>query len=123
MSDLRLPFVVTPDDGDPYEVVADSRDIYVWEKTTPNKQCSLATVLEEMRFLELYRICWIAARRQGMYGKGLDEFSQECQIEPDEIGEVEPDPTPPAPTAGPSSRSPSSPASRPRSGRKKVSGR
>lgn len=131
MTLLTIPFLVTPEDGDPYEVVADTRDIYVWEKTTPNKGVTLQQAMEEIRFLELYRLAWIAARRQGMFSGTIDQFSASCQVitteQDDDENEEEgvhggPVPTRPGASPGPSSNSPSSPASRPRSGRKKATG-
>jgi hypothetical protein len=109
-------------------VVADTRDIYTWEKTTPNKLITLQQAMEELRFAELYRIAWIAARRQGMYAGTLDDFAATHQVEPnqeDDDQEEEEDavPTRPGGSPGPSSPSQSSPASRPRSGPKKVAAR
>lgn len=130
MATLNMPFQVDPDDGDPYRIVADTRDLYVWEKTTPNKQLTLQQVGEELRLVELYRIAWIAARRQGMYAGTLDDFAATHQVEPtgededeEEGTDEEAVPTGPAASAGPSSRSPSPPASPRRSGPKKASGR
>lgn len=126
MANVEIPLRIEPEDGDPYAVVAESRDIYQWEKTTPNKDMTIQRVMEEMRFLELYRLGWICARRHGMFSGTLEEFSQACRIEPadDEDGEIaEPDPTPPAPSAGSSSPSPSPPASPRASGRKRAAGR
>jgi hypothetical protein len=128
MATLSVPFKITPDGGDPYRVVADTRDIYTWEKTTPNKSITLQQAMEELRFAELYRIAWIAARRQGMYAGTLDDFAATHQVEPnqeDDDQEEDPDavPTQPGGSPEPSSPSQSSPASRPRSGPKKVAAR
>jgi hypothetical protein len=131
MATFSVPFEITPDGGDPYRVVADTRDIYTWEKTTPNKTVTLQQAMEELRFAELYRIAWIAARRQGMFAGTLDDFAATHQVEPkgdDDQEEEEEEggdavPTRPVNSPGPSSPSQSSPASRPRSGPKKVAAR
>jgi hypothetical protein len=126
MATMRIPFEITPDDGDPYKIVADTRDIYSWEKTTSNKQVTLQQAMEELRLVELYRIAWIAARRQGMYAGTLEQFAANHQVEPSEEDEDEDGgeegavPTRPGASPGPSSPSQSSPASRPRPGRKKA---
>jgi hypothetical protein len=99
--------------------------VYAWEKTTPNKAVTILQVLEEMRFLELYRLGWICCRRLGMFAGSLDEFCASVQIEPGEEegegdDEEQPDPTPAGPSPGPASSSPSPPASPRRSGRTKA---
>lgn len=125
MATLTIPFEVTPDNGDPYQIVADTRDIYVWEKTTPNKQVTLQQAMEELRLVELYRIAWIAARRQGMYAGNIDDFAATHLVEPtgedeDEEDEEEAVPTQPGASPGPSSPSQSSQASPQPSGPKKA---
>jgi hypothetical protein len=118
---------VTPDDGDAYVVVADSRDVYLWEKTTPNKSTTILQALEEIRFLEIYRLGWICCRRLGMFAGTLEQFTETMQIEPGEE-EQEDDQEQPDPTRGGASptsvsSSPSPPASPRKSGPKKAGAR
>jgi hypothetical protein len=125
MASLTVTFEVTPDGGDPYRLTVDTRDMYTWEKTTQNKAITLQQAMEELRLVELYRMAWIAARRQGMYSGTLDEFAATHLVEPtgdedDEEAGEEAVPTRPGASPGPSSPSPSSPASPRRSGPKKA---
>ena len=115
-----IEFSIEPDGGDRYTVTADSRDVYVWEKTSRDK-VSFQQLMETLQMTEMYRLAHIASRRQGMFSGTLDEFAAGCILHFDpEVEEA--DPTPPAPTAGSSSGSQSSQASPPRSGRKKGTG-
>lgn len=88
-----ISFKVVPDDAEPYEVTAGSRDIAHWEKTT--KGAALIQLKEGLRITDLYKIAWIAARRKSLFAGELAEFEKTCEIEYEE--EPEPDPTPPAP--------------------------
>ena len=92
MSYIR--FKVTPVDGTPYEVGAESRDIYVWEKTNRGKAFG-----ESMRtgsVVDLTEIAYYASRRQGYFTGTLNEFTTTHDIENAE-DEEEPDPTQPTP--------------------------
>lgn len=94
-------FFLKPDDGDVWEVVADSRDIYMWEKST--KGASFAKLKDDLHMGDLYAVAWVAARRQKLVGQGetLADFAEAYQLEfetgtrPGE--DPEPDPTQPAP--------------------------
>ena len=91
------PFIVKPDNGEPYEVTAGPRDILVWEKTTRGK--SFGGDLMDVKALQLtdmYKLAWIASRRLGLFAGTLQEFEESVDLignQPD----GEPDPTQPAP--------------------------
>ena len=86
-------FTVTPDDGDPFEVTAGSRDTLVWERTT--RGASLAQLSEGLKIADMYRIAHIASRRLGLFSGDLKSFEETCEIESRDTPEV--DPTQPAP--------------------------
>jgi hypothetical protein len=85
-------FTITPDDGDPYEVTATTRDIARWEKTT--KGASLRQLETEYRATDLYAIAYYAAVRQGLFDGKLQEFQDGADLEL--TGEEDEDPTRPA---------------------------
>jgi hypothetical protein len=115
-------FTVTPDGGEAYDIVATSRDVLMWERTT--KGASFAQLESNLRLVDLYAIAYRAALRLGHFDGHLSDFETSVDLDllagsDDEEGDEGVDPTLPAPTAGPSSPSPSTPASPSRSGRKK----
>lgn len=84
---------VIPDDGDPYVLVARSRDVIVWERTSGK---TARYLLEKLPMVELYKVAHLAATRQQRFTGTLDEFQSGCDLEP--MGdEDDPDPTQPAP--------------------------
>ena len=89
-------FKVVPDSGEPYDLTADSRDVYLWERTTKGK--NLVALRDSLAMGDLYRLAHFAAKRTGRYASTFDEFVEEHAIDlQDEEEEEEPDPTPPAP--------------------------
>lgn len=64
---------VTPDDGRMYELTADSRDIYTWERTT--KGASFAKLMSDMHMTDVYKVAHIAAQRQGQFDGTLADFA------------------------------------------------
>lgn len=94
-------FDLKPDDGDSWQVVADSRDIYMWEKT--NKGASFAKLKDDLHMGDLYAVAWVAARRQNLIGQGMkledfaDAHALEFDINTKPAEDVEPDPTQAAP--------------------------
>ncbi|HEY9416113.1 MAG TPA: hypothetical protein VIQ30_15235 [Pseudonocardia sp.] len=119
-----ITLTITPDIGDPYKVTATSRDVLTWEKTTKGR--SFVDLINEPTLVDLYRVAHLAAWRQGLTtAKNLQEFEATCEVagifdDEDQVADDEPDPTPPGHSTGPSSPSPSAPASPRRSGRKKA---
>lgn len=87
-------FKVTPDSGEPYEVIAGSRDVLTWEKT--GKGRNLSVLRESLGMTDLYRLAHIASRRQGLFDGDLKTFEETVELDLDDEDE-EPDPTQPAP--------------------------
>lgn len=56
-------FTMTPDEGEPYDITATSRDIAVWERT--GYQNSLKALLEAPTMKAFYSLAYTACRRQG----------------------------------------------------------
>lgn len=95
-----ITVTVKPDNAEPYEVVADSRDVYVWEKTSRNG-ITIDRLLESLSMVELYRLAHIAARRQQLYLGDLDSFVETCAIDfVEEDQQEQPDPTEPGASPG-----------------------
>jgi hypothetical protein len=115
-------FKVTPDDGDPFDVPAGTRDVLMWEKNGRDR--SISGLMSNLKATDMYAIAHIAARRQQLFTGTLAEFEETCEISTDSMFEVEeqPDPTRLAPSNGQSSHSQSTPGSRRKSGAKKTSG-
>lgn len=93
-----LPFKIVPDDGEPFEIVATSRDVAKWERVT--KGASFGALEVEKKISDLYKIAFHAAVRLGRWDGTLAEFEAGCDFDllddeaEDEVGE--PDPTPSA---------------------------
>jgi len=102
----------------PTVVVADSRDIYVWERTDKTQRRSLRTLLERLAMSDLYPLAWVTARRTLGYTGTEAEFVDtypaldfDTQEDADEAG-----PTLPVPSPTPSLSLPSGPEFPPTSG-------
>lgn len=93
---MRYRFTVLPDGGDPYEVVAATRDIVVWERV--GKDRSFSNLARTAHMADLYELCWHAAKRQGLIDCTLGEFERSADLDllPADEQDEEPDPTPPA---------------------------
>lgn len=95
MSSLSFTFRVEPDGGEPFEVVARSRDIRHWEKIT--RGASITKISESPSMGDFYSLAYATAQRQGRFTGTLDDFENTCDL--DLIAAVgEPDPSLPAPT-------------------------
>lgn len=90
-----MTFKVTPDDGEPYEVTARSRDVFVWEKTTKGTMGQLA---QGAPMVDLYHLAYLAAKRTGLFDGSLADFSATVDLDFDGLDD-EPDPTHAAPGA------------------------
>jgi hypothetical protein len=87
---------IAPDEAEKYRIVATSRDISLWERTT--KGASLKRLEENTMIGDLEHIGWLASKRQGLFGGSLLEFRATCDVTPidvakeaEEAGEDEPD--------------------------------
>lgn len=86
-----ISFTLTPDHGDSLEIEADSRDIYIWEKTHPGK--SLGQLKSKLLMGDLYVIAHITCKRlaEDVPAK-LDDFVSAYALDFEE-DDGEPDPT------------------------------
>lgn len=95
-------FDVTPDGADTYRLVADSRDISLWERTTKGGP-TLAKLQDNAAISDLEVIAFHAASRQGLFEGPLAEWRATCAITPldpaaldeDEQGSADPTRTAP----------------------------
>lgn len=85
-----ISFEVKPDHGDKYVLTAGSRDILMWERTTKGR--TFSSLAEGVAMVDIYRIAFLAAKRQELWdGKEVDfEATHEIEVLPGEA----PDPTP-----------------------------
>lgn len=72
-------FKITPEDGNPYELVASSRDVLQWERR--NKGASMSRLQAEMRMTDVYKIAYFAATRQNGYPGTEADFTDEVDLE------------------------------------------
>lgn len=80
---------ITPDGGEAYELTATTRDIAKWERT--NKGASLAKLESDMHAVDLYKIAYNAAVRQGLGVGSEKDFAESCDL--DVLDDDEADPT------------------------------
>lgn len=87
-----LNLKIIPDDGEPFAVVATSRDIAKWEKTT--KGATFAGFQAEQKLSDLYKIAFFACVRRGLWPRTLGEFENTVDLDIiDDDEDSEPDPT------------------------------
>jgi hypothetical protein len=88
---LRLK--IMPDDGDSFEIVATTRDIAKWEKTT--KGATFAGFQADQKITDLYKIAWFACQRQGVnyVADSLASFEAGVDLDVLDDEDAEPDPT------------------------------
>lgn len=116
-----IKFTLTPDHGDTIEVEADSRDIYVWERT--GKGRSLGMLADNVPMVEMYPIAHITCKRLGEdVPAKLEDFAAAYALDWSEDDDAT-DPTQPEPLPESSSRSRSRPASPRASGQTKARAR
>ena len=63
--------------GEQFEIKADSRDLYVWEKAGRNR--SMSKLMSDLHMTSLYEVAHIASRRAQLFTGPLDEFT-ECVL-------------------------------------------
>lgn len=83
-----LTLKVIPDDGDPYKLVAGSRQIMLWESTGRNN--TLARLNDNPSMADFYFIGHLAAVKAGKFTGSLEQFKDSVDIEmipPSEDGE------------------------------------
>jgi hypothetical protein len=91
-------FTVTPDDGQSYKVTATSRDVLHWEKTTKGKSVGALSEAENFHMGDMFKMAWIAARRQSLFAGDLKDFEagHEVDLVDDDEDDDGLDPTQPA---------------------------
>lgn len=113
-----ITVTLRPDHGDPIEVTAGTRDVYMWEKTTKGK--TFSQFQESPSIADFYEITWHAVRRQGLFTGSFNEFVAAYELEAEGEDEGQPGPFPQAPSDVQPSGSRSKPASRQVSGSTKA---
>lgn len=86
-----INFKIVPDDGDSWEVTATSRDVLVFERVTKGR--TFNALADDLHMADIFRLAYLASKRQGMYNGTEKEFEQTHEVEtvPDS-GEVDPTP-------------------------------
>lgn len=82
-----ITFTIAPDLAEKYEVVATSRDVLNWERTT--KGGSMKQLMEELHLSDLYKVAHFAAKRLSLTTETLKEFEANNDLE-FETEEVDP---------------------------------
>lgn len=91
---MQFTMKITPDGGEPEEYIADTRDIYMWERT--NKEAKLGNLMEAFEIDAMYKIAWFAAKRHGLIeGMKIDEFVATYALDFEEVESGAADPTRP----------------------------
>ena len=85
-------FTVRPDSGEPFAVVATSRDVVAWEKSSRGRTFA---DLQRPQMADFYALAHLAAKRLGLTDLNRADFESSCDIDIEDM--AEPDPTPPAP--------------------------
>lgn len=88
-------FRVTPDDGEPFNVEAQARDVLVWERKSNGKRV-FSDLLDRTSLTDMYSLAHVAARRLGLFDGDLATFERTCDVSGQP--KPEPDPTQSAPT-------------------------
>jgi hypothetical protein len=85
-------FEVRPDDGEPYELAIEPRDVLAWERVTKKSYSALMT---NMNVVDMYRMAHLAARKRGLFVGELAEFEATVDVGfPGGRKEVEEEPEP-----------------------------
>jgi hypothetical protein len=93
-----LTIKVFPDNGEPYTVVAGSRQIMLWEQI--GRGNTLARLNDNPRMDDFYFIAHLTSVKQGRFSGSLDEFKNSVDLEVVPPVEGDEDPTRPGPSPG-----------------------
>lgn len=88
-------FRVTPDHGEPFEVVAKERDVVRWEKGANGRKFGGFSDPSALSYVDLTALAHTACRREGLFDGPLNEF--ETTVDVRLIGGEGMDPTQSAP--------------------------
>lgn len=86
-----INFHVVPEQGEPFDIEATSRDVLMWERTT--KGAKLANIENDLHLADMYKIAWFTAKRLGLFTGSQAEFEESHDLDFEK--EEEPDPTQP----------------------------
>lgn len=70
--------VQSVDDGEQWQVTADSRDVVMWEKA--HKGRTMKTLTENPSMTAYYELAHFAAKRQRLYNGSLNDFIDGHQL-------------------------------------------
>jgi hypothetical protein len=86
---MKLVFEVAPDGREPFQVTATSRDVSKWERAAKGRKLANASGISELE-----EIAHIACQRHALWHGTIEEFREQCDIDPITPDEdEEPDPT------------------------------
>lgn len=90
-----IDFTIKSDDNEQFDVTADTRDVYVWEKRSGGKK-TLADLGNKPAMVDLYSIAYQASRRTGHIPTAMTEpqFAERFLLD-FEFAQDPPDPTQP----------------------------
>lgn len=86
---MQFKMIITADEQEPDEFIADSRDIRMWERT--HKDAKLGNLMEAFEMDVMYTIAWFAAKRHGVIeGMKLEEFANTYALDFEEVEKADP---------------------------------
>ncbi len=81
-------------DGEPYELLAEARDVLMWERAGRDR--AFGDITERLRMTDVYSLMHLVAKRTGRYDGPLEMFEADVSLElmPPTDDDEAPDPTP-----------------------------
>lgn len=83
---------ITPDEGEPFELTAKSRDVVRWEKADPRRN-SLGALESNTSMTAITALLFHAAVRQGLFAGDLEKWQDSVDVELHAPGDDEAGPT------------------------------
>ncbi len=77
---MKFYWTAYPDDGEPFEITASSRDILRWEKGKPGRSIT-QLIGGGVRISEAYALAHVAAKRAGTFTGSLSEFEDAVDLD------------------------------------------
>ncbi|WP_181778926.1 hypothetical protein [Pseudonocardia pini] len=74
------PFTVRPDDGDPYQVTADLRDVVAWEDAKPGRKV-VDLMKNDYTARDVYELARLAAKRDGREVGSVKDFMRTAVVD------------------------------------------
>ena len=75
-----IKFNCRPDDGTPFSIIADSRDVIEWENRGKGRH--LGMIQATPRMLDLSELCYLACRRTKTWTGDLSDFRAQVAVVP-----------------------------------------